>query len=51
MTFTTSCGSQQEQRSIFLDQGVVAMSSPLGIASVLLANKDERAIHFPIHLK
>ena len=51
MASPISYGSQWKRWSIFLDQEVETTTSSLVIASVLVANKSERAIHFPIHLQ
>ena len=50
MPLTTCCWSQWKRWRIFLEKGVIATSSPLVIAPVLLANKDERSICFPVCL-
>ena len=43
--------ANKKDECVFLDKEVIAISSSLIIASVLVANKSERAIHFPIHLQ
>ena len=43
--------ADEKEQCVFLDKEVIATSSSLIIVSVLVANKSERAIHFPIHLQ